>query len=57
MGKKLLKDGRGELSVQATDLLHQNRSTTRTVADTYVQDTRNEILPAYVMVSFTYAIR
>lgn len=57
LGKKLLKDERGELSVQATDLLHQNRSTTRTVADTYVQDTRNEILPAYVMVSFTYALR
>jgi len=57
VGWKLLADHKGEIRLAATDLLNQNRSATRTVADTYVQDTRNQVLGRYVMLMFTYTGR
>lgn len=57
LAKKLFKDDRGEIRLAANDLLHQNRSTARTVSDNIVQDTRNEVLPPYVMLSVTWNLR
>src|SRR5439155_21420686 len=40
LGKKLLKNDRGEIRVTATDVLEQNKSVNRSVTETYVQDSR-----------------
>lgn len=57
LGKKFLKDGRGELRVTATDVLEQNRSVSRNVTETYVQDSRDQVLGRYVQAVFTYSFR
>jgi hypothetical protein len=56
VGKKLFKDERGEIRLTATDVLGQNRSTRRTVTESYIQDARNRTLGRYVMLTFTYAL-
>ncbi len=57
VGKKMLKDGRGELRLTASDVLEQNRSVSRSVTETYVQDTRDLALKRYVQAVFTYTFR
>ncbi|MGV3502330.1 MAG: outer membrane beta-barrel protein [Adhaeribacter sp.] len=57
LGKKVFKNQRGELNVNAYDLLKQNTSIWRNVADAYVEDTRNNVLQRYFMLTFTYNIR
>jgi hypothetical protein len=57
IAKKLFKDDRGELRLGATDVLDQDRSTRRTVTETYIQDSRNRTLGQYVMLMFTYTLR
>ncbi len=57
IGKKFLKGDRGELRVTATDVLGQNRSVSRSVTETYVQDTRDQPLGRYVQAVFTYSWR
>ena len=43
--------------LRAFGLLGQNRSTRRTVTETYIQDARNRTLGQYVMLTFTYTLR
>ncbi len=57
LGKKFLKDGRGEIRVTATDVLAQNRSVSRSVTETYVEDQRDDTLGRYVQAVFTYSFR
>jgi hypothetical protein len=57
IAKKLFKDDRGELRLSGADVLGQNRSTRRTVTETYIQDVRNRTLGQYVMLTFTYTMR
>ena len=57
LGKKFLKDGRGEVRLTATDVLEQDRSVSRTVTETYVQDSRDLTLGRYVQAVFTYTFR
>lgn len=57
VGKKMLKDGRGELRLTATDVLEQDRSVSRSVTETYVQDSRDRTLGRYVQAVFTYTFR
>ncbi len=57
LGKKFLKGERGELRVTATDVLEQNRSVSRSVTETYVQDSRDRTLGRYVQAVFTYSWR
>lgn len=54
VGKKFLKDDRGELRITATDVLAQDRSVARSITDTYVQDTRDRTLGRFVQAVFTY---
>ncbi len=55
--KKFLAGDRGELSVGVNDLLGQNKSVSRSVTNTYIDDTQNEVLTRFVMVTFTYTMR
>ncbi|MGV3639196.1 MAG: outer membrane beta-barrel protein [Adhaeribacter sp.] len=57
LGKKVFKNQRGELNVNAYDLLKQNTSIWRNVSDAYVEDTRTNVLQRYFMLTFTYNIR
>lgn len=57
IGKKMLKDGRGELRLTATDVLKENRSVSRNITEAYVQDSRDRTLGRYVQAVFTYTFR
>jgi hypothetical protein len=53
LGERLLKDSI-DLRLTASDVLDRNRSTTRTLTDSYIEDTRNLVQPPYVILSATY---
>ncbi len=57
IGKKLLKDRRGEVKLSVFDLLKQNQSVTRTVSGTDIIDERNTVLQQYFMLTFTYNLK
>ncbi len=56
-GKKFLKSQKGELKLSVFDLLKQNRSITRNITETYIQDVQNQVLQQYFMLTFTYNLR
>ena len=39
------------------DVLDQNRSTGRSITESYVEDTTNRVLPRYIMLSVEYMWR
>jgi iron uptake system EfeUOB component EfeO/EfeM len=57
IGKKVLKNDRGELTLSVNDLLKQNRNVSRIVTETYFEDVRTNDLTQYVMLTFTYNLR
>lgn len=56
-GKKFLKDQKGEIRFSVFDLLKQNQAITRTATSTYIEDSQNEVLQRYFMLTFTYKLR
>jgi hypothetical protein len=57
VGYKLLKNKALEAKIYAFDILNQNRSISRSITETYTQDSKTNILTHYAMLSFTYTIR
>ncbi|MDR7131395.1 hypothetical protein J2X69_003759 [Algoriphagus sp. 4150] len=57
IGKKVFGNQRGEISLNAYDLLGQNRSVYRNVTDAFVEDGQNNVMQRYFMLSFSYNIR
>ncbi len=57
VGKKFLKDQKGELKLTVFDLLKQNKSIGRTVTDTYIEDFQTRVLQQYFMLTFSYKLR
>lgn len=57
VGKKILKDQRGELRLSVFDILNQNNSVSRNVTENYVEDVGNSILNRYFMLTFSYNFR
>lgn len=57
IGKKFLKNNRGELKITAFDLLKQNQSIARNVTDSYIEDVQTDVLQQYFMLTFTYTLR
>ncbi len=57
IGKKLGKNKAAELKLSVFDILGQNRSVTRTVTESYIQDTQSEVLQRYFMLTFTYNLK
>ena len=53
ISKQLFKN-QFTLSLKAYDILNQSKNTYRTTTDNYVQDTRNNTLGRYIMLSLTY---
>jgi hypothetical protein len=57
VGKKFLPNQKGELKLSVFDLLKQNRSISRNVTETYIEDIQNQVLQQYFMLTFTYNLR
>ncbi|MFI3327959.1 MAG: outer membrane beta-barrel protein [Rikenellaceae bacterium] len=57
LGKKLCKKDRGELKIEAYDILNQNQAISRTVGSNYYSTTTSNVLSPYVMVTFQYMFR
>ena len=57
IGKKFFSNGSGELQLSVNDILGQNKSVNRIVTDTYIDDSNNEVLTRYVILTFSYTVR
>lgn len=57
LGKKVLKDERGEVSIRVYDLFRQNNNVNRDITELYIQDSERTVLQRYFLVSFTYNLR
>jgi hypothetical protein len=57
LGKKFFTDQSVEIRLTATDILNQNKSISRSVTETYIQDTQNNVLRQYVMLNCTYTMK
>jgi len=57
IGKKLFKRQEGEITLSAYDLLNRNTNINRSISERYIQDTQNNSLQQYFILSFTYNIR
>lgn len=57
LAKKIFKSKLGEIKLSVFDALNQNKSLTRTVSDSYIQDSRTNVLQRYFMLTFTYTFK
>ena len=57
IGYKFLKDKMLQVSISANDILNQNTNISRTVTDTYIQDSQTLILRRYFMLNLQLNIR
>ena len=57
LGYKLMKDRSLEVAVQCFDILGQNNSIARNVTETWIEDSRTNVLGRYVMLLVTWNIR
>jgi hypothetical protein len=57
MGYKFLKGKQAELRATVFDLLGQNTNISRTITETYTEDSRSNNLQRYFMLTFTYTLR
>lgn len=57
LGKKFLKNNKGDLRLSIFDLLNRNSNINRTVTGNYIQDTRNNALQRFFMLTFTYTLK
>jgi hypothetical protein len=57
VGYKLLKDRSLDIRISGFDLLNQNRSITRDVSDTFIEDSQTNALTRYYMLMITYDLR
>ncbi len=57
IGKKLFKNKTGEIKVSVFDILKENQSVSRLVTNTYIEDSRSEVLKQYYMLTFSYNLK
>jgi hypothetical protein len=57
VAKKIFKKQEGEIRLSVFDLLNQNQSITRTVAETYIEDVTTKVVKQYFMLTFTYNLK
>lgn len=57
VGKKFLEGQKGELKLSVFDLLKQNQSINRNVTENFIEDTQNQVLQQYFLITFTYNLR
>lgn len=57
IGYKFLKNRLAEIRLSAYDILNQNNNISRNITETYIEDTRSNVLRRYFMLTFTYNIK
>ncbi len=57
IGYKFLKGNALEARISAYDILNQNKSISRTVSETYIENSVTQVLKQYFMFQLTYTIR
>ncbi|SFE87054.1 outer membrane beta-barrel protein [Thermophagus xiamenensis] len=57
LGKKIFKDRSGEIKLGVYDILKENQSISRTVTETYEEQSRSLVVQRYAMVTFTWTFR
>lgn len=57
LGKKIFKNQRGEISINAYDLFKQNNNIRRNISESFIEDVQTNVLQRYFMLTFTYNIR
>jgi hypothetical protein len=57
IGKKFLKKQAAEIKLSVFDLLKQNRSISRTVTESYIEDVQSQVLTQYFMLTFSYKLK
>lgn len=57
VGKKIFKNQRGEISINAYDLFKQNNNIRRNISESFIEDVQTNVLQRYFMLTFTYNIR
>lgn len=57
LGYKFLKDKSLELKASVNDILNQNSGISRNITETYIEDTRTQILQRYFLLTLTYTFR
>ena len=57
IGKKILKNDLGEISISMFDILGQNQSIQRNITEIYLEDVQTQTLQRYVMLNFIYQFR
>ncbi|MEO1654336.1 MAG: hypothetical protein AAFU64_12395 [Bacteroidota bacterium] len=53
----MFKNRRGEINLSVFDLLKQNRSITRNITESYLEDVQTDVLQRYFMLTFIYNLR
>jgi len=56
LAEKFLKDNAGELSLQAFDVLNQNKNINQTVTDSYIEVQQTNNLHQYFLLTFSYRL-
>ncbi|WP_210464665.1 outer membrane beta-barrel protein [Rufibacter roseolus] len=57
IGYKFLKDRQAEIRLSAFDILGENTSIQRNIANAYIEDVQTTVLQRYFMLSFNYNLR
>ncbi len=57
IGKKLFKRQEGEITLSAYDLLNKNINVSRSISESYIEDSQSNMLRQYFMLGFTYNLR
>jgi len=57
VGYKFLKNHALEAKISINDLLNQNRGISHTITDSYIEDSRTQVLKRYCMFTVTYTLR
>lgn len=57
IGYKMLKDKSVEIKLSVFDILGQNTSISRSITETYVEDSRTNVLRRYLMLTATYNLK
>src|SRR5690606_2280831 len=57
IGKKLMQRQEAEIALSAFDLLNRNTNVSRSISERYIQDSQNNALQRYFLLSVTYNLR
>jgi hypothetical protein len=57
LGYKFMKKQAADLRIIAFDLLNQNTSISRSITETYIEDSKTKVLRRYFMLVFTYTFK